>query len=227
MTTTETPTLDVDNLSHVDSDVPPVVTESENQGTPATTESSQKPAAPPFLRRARRGATSANTPPKPAPRPKPDKTPRVAKDDATLKKALVELYSSIGMVLLPFDAPCGTVVINSADQSAEALVKLAAENDGVRKALNALTQTSAWGGVIAAHLPIIMAVVSHHSPAGKNLAKAQQQNAPDNVTDINAPRHPETVRANTSADGFGRFCPQCNAALIRGVTHMCTGMGDN
>ena len=218
MTTPVAPPLNVDNLSHVDADIPPTtpVTESDAGTRPASTESN-RPARPPFLGGARRSPRA-----KPAAKPKPDKTPRVAKDDATLKKALVELYSSIGMVLLPFDQPCATVVVNSADQCAEAMVKLASENDSVRKALTALTQTSAWGGVIAAHLPIIMAVTAHHTSAGKALANKGNDDAPDNVVAFSdAPQRPATVRSNRAADGFGRFCPKCNAALVRGVVHTC------
>lgn len=231
MTTTETP-LDPATLTHEDAPMGDPITPSPSV-TPASTErdgtgsndasgnSSARPARPPFLR-GTRGKPAA----KPAAKPKPDKQPRVAKDDATLKKALVELYSSVGMVLLPFDQPCATVVVNSADQCAEALIKLAAENDSIRRALTALTQTSAWGGVIAAHLPIIMAVTSHHMGGMKGL-NSPLAPTPDNVVNINedAPQRPATVRSNRAADGFGRFCTKCNAALQRGVVHQCTEDG--
>lgn len=98
-------------------------------------------------------------------RPRPDRPPRTAKprkDSPALKKAVMELYTSAGMMVLPFDQQCGTVVVNSAEQCADAMIKLAEENDAVMRALQALVQTSAWGGVVAAHLPIIMAVTAHH-----------------------------------------------------------------
>lgn len=223
VTTTEPPVLDPDRLTHVDAPSGDPITPSPSV-TPASTEGDggEKPARPaarpPFLRGSR-----AKTPPKPAPKPKADKTPRVAKDDAALKKALMELYSSVGMLLMPFDQPCATSVVNSAEQCADALVKLAAENDAVRRTLNAITQTSAWGGVLAAHLPIIMAVTSHHFGPAKGIG----QSPADNVVDFNsdAPRRPETVRSRSAADGFGRFCPECNAALVRGVVHHCGESG--
>lgn len=221
MTTTEPPVLDPEQLTHVDTPVGDPITPSPTV-TPATTESDTgdkpaRPARPPFLRGSR-----SKTPPKPAPKSKADKTPRVAKDDATLKKALMELYASVGMVMMPFDQPCAMSVVNSAEQCADAMVKLAAENDAVRRALNALTQTSAWGGVIAAHLPIIMAVTSHHFGPMKGIGQPPAEN-PENVVDINsdAPRRPATVRSRNAADGFGRFCPKCQAALVRGVVHNC------
>lgn len=195
VTTTEPPVLDPERVVHDDAPSGDPITPSPSV-TPASAESdggekAARPAArPPFLRGSR-----AKTPPKPAAKPKADKTPRVAKDDATLKKSLTELYASVGMVLMPFDQPCGTAVVNSAEPCAEALVKLAAENDAVRRALSAITQTSAWGGVIAAHLPIIMAVTSHHF--GGPMKGAGPAN---NVVDINsgAPQRPATVRNGES-----------------------------
>lgn len=164
---------------------------------------------------AARAARKADSPPK----------PRATKDDATLKKALTELYTAGGMMLAPFDAQCGMAVVNSADPCADALVKLAAENDAVRRALSSLTQTSAWGGVIAAHLPIIMAVSAHH-------VAGIRDKMPNNVVEMNtaggdeAPRaRPAARRATRAADGFGRFCPDCNAALQKGVIHNCPNKG--
>lgn len=228
MTTTEAP-LDPSKLVHEDAPIndavtpSPSVTPASTQGDGQASDSAPgRPAGPPFLRRAR-----GKTPPRPAVK-KADKQPRPArpsKDDAALKKALVELYSSIGLMAMPFDQPCATAVVNSADTCADAMVKLAAENDAVRRALTALTQTSAWGGVLAAHLPIIMAVTSHHFGAAKGL-NSPLAPTPDNVVHLNddgdsAPPRPRTARSRSAADGFGRFCRECNAALVRGVLHVC------
>lgn len=100
------------------------------------------------------------------PRPKKKPAPRAKKGAFT--EPLTELYTTLGMVLMPFDAQCANVVIKSAEQCAESMDELAYRNESVRRALAAITQTSAWGAVIFAHLPIIMAVVMHHGPGKMN-----------------------------------------------------------
>lgn len=147
-----------------------------------------------------------------------DKKPAKSKTDSELKKALMDLYAAGGMMLLPFDQPCGTAVMNSAESCADSLVKLAQENDSVRRALTGLTQTSAWGGVIAAHLPIMMAVAGHHFGVGAP--------TPDNVRplrpeDEEPVRQQPTSRANGGRVGRGKFCPKCNGAVLPGVVHAC------
>lgn len=167
--------------------------------------------------------------PGPTPRKsKPDKSPkpvRATKDSATLKKALTELYTAGGMMWAPFDPQCGMAVVNSAEPCADALVKLADENEAVKRALSALTQTSAWGGVMAAHLPIIMAIAGHH-------VAAVRERMPNNVVEMNSPAAdtaprpaPTTMRARGAASRSGaldvRFCPKCSGALVKGVVHTC------
>lgn len=79
-------------------------------------------------------------------------------------KPLNELYTSVGMMMLPFDPMCGTAVVKNAESCAKSMDRLAQENDAVRRALNAILTTGAWGGVIAAHLPILAMVMAHHGP---------------------------------------------------------------
>lgn len=85
---------------------------------------------------------------------------------------LTKLYTGIGMSLMPFDMVCGTAVIESAERCAIALDDLAKQNHAVRKMLFAITQTSAIGTVLVAHMPILVAIMVHHmsgfkeSPAG-------------------------------------------------------------
>lgn len=83
---------------------------------------------------------------------------------------LTELYSTLAIMLMPFDAQCADVVMKSAEQCAQSMDELAYQNESVRRALTAITQTSAWGAVIFAHMPIIMAVVMHHGPGGMTTA---------------------------------------------------------
>lgn len=82
---------------------------------------------------------------------------------------LTELYGFLGMGIMAFDPMCGTAVITSAEQCAVSLDKLAKQNHAVRRVLVAVTQTSALSAVVAAHMPILMAVVLHHVPGAQNL----------------------------------------------------------
>lgn len=89
-------------------------------------------------------------------------TPKVR--NGALVKPLTEMYTSVGLMLAPFDPACSIVFVENAKRCAESLDALARENDAVRRALLALTQTSAWGGVMIAHLPLLLVVMSHHGP---------------------------------------------------------------
>lgn len=82
-----------------------------------------------------------------------------------LKSALARMYVAIGMSVFPFDPHCGRTIIDSADQCAEALEELAKTNPEVRRILISLVTASAWGAVITAHAPIVMAIALHHIPA--------------------------------------------------------------
>jgi hypothetical protein len=106
-----------------------------------------------------RKARRERKPPKPVP-PKPR--------PGALTKPLAEFYASLGMMILPFDEPCGTAVIANAENCARSLENLARENESARRLIMALVQTSAIGGVVAAHLPLMMAVAAHHVPAFRN-----------------------------------------------------------
>jgi len=97
-------------------------------------------------------------------------------------RQLEDLYTTVGLFVMAFDQPCGTAIVNSAAKCAEALDNLAYENDAVRRILYRILETSAWGTVLAAHSPIIMAIAIHHVPAvrtvmGKLMAKGVGEEA--------------------------------------------------
>lgn len=81
-----------------------------------------------------------------------------------LAAPLTDLYTMLGAVLSPMDPVCGGAIINQAPECAKALEKLAKTNPEVRRVLVNLVSTSAWGAVITAHIPIVMAVGMHHIP---------------------------------------------------------------
>ena len=82
-----------------------------------------------------------------------------------LRQPLEDLYTGLGMMLIPFDPSCGKVIIEAAPRCAETLDDLAKTNPAVRRILISLVTTSALGAVVMAHAPIIMAIAMHHVPA--------------------------------------------------------------
>lgn len=81
-----------------------------------------------------------------------------------LVKPLTTLYTSMGAAVSAFDPACGIAVLDNAEKCAESLDALAQRNEAVRRALFAMLETSAWGGVMAAHMPILVMLAVHHGP---------------------------------------------------------------
>lgn len=118
--------------------------------------------------RKRRGIGGMGTIGQRAPQPTTEekKTAPVTKmSEAKLTKALTELYGSIALMILPFDPTCGNVLLTNAEPCAKSLAVAAQSNASLMRLLIALTQTSAWGGIMIAHLPLILVVTYHHSPS--------------------------------------------------------------
>ena len=115
-------------------------------------------------KRSRSSGPSATSTPRQHVPPKPR--------SGSLVKPLTRLYTSVGVTLMPFDPVCATAILNNAEECAKALEALAQENEAVRRAILALTATSAWGGLLIAHLPIILMVVVHHAP--ENVAQSAE-----------------------------------------------------
>lgn len=84
-----------------------------------------------------------------------------------LKGPLTNVYTGIGMSVMPFDPSCGRMIIENAEKCASALDELARTNPAVRRVLLSLVTTSAWGAVVMAHAPILMAIAMHHVPVLK------------------------------------------------------------
>lgn len=109
------------------------------------------------------GDRSDDTPPKATPKPRKKPAPRAKRGAFT--DNLTQIYVGLGITLMPVDPVCANAIIQSAPECARTLDELAYQNEAVRRALHALTQTSAVGAVFFAHMPILMAVVLHHVPA--------------------------------------------------------------
>lgn len=97
--------------------------------------------------------------------PKPPKVVPPKPRPGSLKKPLQDMYATIGMTVTMFDPVCGQAIIANAEACATALENMARENEAVRRVIMSLVQTSIWGQLIAAHMPILVAIAMHHVPA--------------------------------------------------------------
>lgn len=121
--------------------------------------------------------------------PKPP-LPKIRANSHPFEKPLTDLYTAVGSMVMMYDPPCGTAIISNANKCAVALEDLARENDAVRRALTSLIQTSVWGSVIAAHAPIMLAIVMHHSPVVRDsMASAMGRDAADQAEKFANERH--------------------------------------
>jgi hypothetical protein len=132
------------------------------------------------------------SPPKAVPRqvngalPKSAPTLRVP----AFEKRLTEFYSNAAAMLCMIDPTCGTVFAESAEQMAHSMCELAANNPAVKRVLMGLLEKTALTAVIAAHTPLVVAVLAHHT-------KLPQMVARRTLGDADAP--PEVVEAMAKA----------------------------
>lgn len=100
------------------------------------------------------------------------KSPLPPKRKGQFVEPLIQLYGFAGLALLPVDPICGAAIIKAAPACAEALDELAYRNEAVRRVLHTLVSGSAVGAVIAAHIPILIAIARHHVPGVEQNAGA-------------------------------------------------------
>jgi len=75
-----------------------------------------------------------------------------------LVKPLRELYTTAGTLIIPFNKPVGTAFLQNAEACAVALDNAAKVDKQIRRVLMMLVASSAWGQIIAAHMPILLAI---------------------------------------------------------------------
>lgn len=99
-------------------------------------------------------------------------TPVSSFNKTAVRKSLVGLYEAAGLAVMPFDPQCASVFGDDefVNGAVDSWLELADTNPLMRKWLTKLTQTTGWGKVIMAHLPLIMAVASHHTNFGSQMA---------------------------------------------------------
>jgi hypothetical protein len=196
----EIPPVDFSEIPVLETDEIIVPNSAGESPLPADPESDARPESAADRVRARlsgkgRVARDAEPSGKRAARPAKPSAPKPR--EGSLVKPLRDLYTSIGVMIAPFDPVCSVAIIENAEDCAKSLEALARENEAVRRAILALTQTSAWGGVLIAHMPLLLMVAMHHGPRSVServapLAMMTNPSAmaraadPQNVTDQDA-----------------------------------------
>lgn len=113
---------------------------------------------------------------------------------------LTQMYAmaGLGVTMIDHDGRCGPVIMENAGTIAEKWDELAYGNESVRRALRTLTTGGAWAGVIGAHLPIAIAILSNHAgsllPASLRSEQEPEQD-PGQEPEQPGPVHPEPVPA--------------------------------
>lgn len=125
--------------------------------------------------------------------PQADKQPPPGK----IAKNLSKLYGTIGMSLYPFDPQCATTILENSETMAKSLEDLAKENAAVKRVLEKLAETSAWGTVFAAHAPMVLALATHHGPSLANRAKQSKR----------SPSHAPESPPSAPSPGVGQYVP--------------------
>jgi hypothetical protein len=96
---------------------------------------------------------------------------------AKLGKQIADMYAMGAMGLMLVDPVCATALAQSAESCGMAWEQAAKESPAIRRVLTRLVATSVAGQLVAAHVPIILAVAQHHG--GAALGKPPVAAAPD------------------------------------------------
>lgn len=88
-----------------------------------------------------------------------------------LASGVANAYVFAGMGVGMVRPQTGMTLAANAEECGKAWETLAEQNPAVRRALLSLLQTSAWGGIIAVHIPIVMMAVQE----GQQIAAAKKE----------------------------------------------------
>lgn len=89
-----------------------------------------------------------------------------------IKTEVQGLYTALAVGIYPFDNAIGSLIAESAEDCAVAWDELAKKNPAIKRTLEKLLETSAYGALIAAHMPIAVAVATKYVP---NLRETYEQ----------------------------------------------------
>ena len=94
-----------------------------------------------------------------------------------IRKSLVDMYNYVAMFVAIKDADVAQSIIENAEECAESLIKLAEKNPAFKRTLAKLVASSAYAGVITAHMPILFVVAVKYVPALRDLSVPAEQDA--------------------------------------------------
>jgi hypothetical protein len=97
--------------------------------------------------------------------PKPPKPPKRRPAAASLEGKLKDLFAGVAIAIAATgDHHCAGIIAEQTDALAGAWTRLAERNDRVRRILESLTTTGAYGEVVAVTLATALPIAAHHSP---------------------------------------------------------------
>ena len=99
-------------------------------------------------------------------------TPRGGK----IAKWFEKMYRRGGLALQPFDPVCGAAVVASAPAAGLAWERYCKKNKALREWVERAMEGTDLSEFLMAHLPIILAVLSHHVPAFRNFLTTGMDN---------------------------------------------------
>lgn len=92
------------------------------------------------------------------------------------EKAVLGVITGIGIGVALVDETDAKIIMDGAPNLAASLARLADTNPRIAKALDALTETSAWGEVVLAAGAIVLPIISHHRQVAA-IARAEAEAA--------------------------------------------------
>lgn len=127
-------------------------------------------------RRAEKAQRDANPDPAPS-------TPARGRPSAASKRAqsVSGVLTGVGLAVMVWDERDGHAIIEGAPALADSLAKVAEKNGRVAKALDALTETSAWAEVALAVGAIAIPIAKNHGLGLDTIAKPKEAPTPDPV----------------------------------------------
>lgn len=125
--------------------------------------------------RARRAWERQNKEKAEKPRGRATSTTTIPNRKGQFVEPVTRFYAMIGAGVAIRDPQCGLAIMQAAPDAAKAWDEIAYKNEAVRRALWALAQTTTFGELFAAHVPILLAVGVHHIPKMRMVFENLQQ----------------------------------------------------
>jgi hypothetical protein len=99
---------------------------------------------------------------------------------------IADYYTMAGMAAMMFRPRTANALLENAESCADSLMKLAKENDRVRRILVAAVEGGAWGAVAAAHGPILLSLMPEDMPERihEMFARRQKVDVPDDLSGL-------------------------------------------